>query len=295
VSKRFFELVNELPRDNLTVKSLQALDFIIPGEWINRVGFDNTVRAVTGETDKTLMEEIGKRAVELFEDKKLGYQKALWLYQTIDKTDSLLATTALANKVGEKISLLGFLNKITPNSDKLQSIDFGLKLLTEIVAFSQINGIPRDNIGDFVASLSDYANESKMRLTALVCFDGLIPLGPDFLQKIEAGLKETSPEDLAKNPKFNQINDEIPGGDSSSKLEFIISSFDAVKGWISNFVDDHSLSREQILNNIKGFVDFSEDNLDYLAAFLDMSTNYYEHTGIQSIARSLIEKAMQER
>jgi hypothetical protein len=34
---------------------------------------------------------------------------------------------------------------------------------------------------------------------------------------------------------------------------------------------------------MKGIIDFTEDNLDYLAAFLDMSTNYMTHTGVQPV------------
>jgi len=93
----------------------------------------------------------------------------------------LPCAAALANKVGEKI---GFwvLNRITPKADKAQTIDLSLKLVTELVAFCQIN-IPGDSIGDFVASLADYSGESLMRMVALVCVDGLIPLGPDFILK----------------------------------------------------------------------------------------------------------------
>jgi hypothetical protein len=32
----------------------------------------------------------------------------MWLYQTVDKTDYALGAAALANKVGEKIPLMGF-------------------------------------------------------------------------------------------------------------------------------------------------------------------------------------------
>jgi hypothetical protein len=45
---------------------------------------------------------------------------------------------------------------------------------------------------------------------------------------------------------------------------------------------------------MRGVIDFSESKLDYLAAFLDISTNYMEHTGIQSVSRSLIERAVGE-
>ena len=47
MSQSIFKLVDELPKDNLTVKSLKALDFVIPGEWKNLVGFENTIRTVT--------------------------------------------------------------------------------------------------------------------------------------------------------------------------------------------------------------------------------------------------------
>jgi len=73
-----------------------------------------------------------------------------------------------------------------------------LKLVTELVAFCQINGIPGDSIGDFVASLADYSGESLMRMVALVCVDGLIPLGPDFILKVQSTLNQTSPQDLEK-------------------------------------------------------------------------------------------------
>ncbi len=103
---------------------------------------------------------------------------------TVDGTDKALGAAALANKVGESVSFLGFLDKLTPKPDKAQTIDLCLKLLAEVVGFCQINGIPGDSIGDFVAALGEYGKESMIRMAGLVCVDGLIPLGPDFIQKI---------------------------------------------------------------------------------------------------------------
>ncbi len=90
MSKTVFQLVDELPTDNLTVKALRALDFVVPGQWDNLVGFENTIRTVTGETDEELIQQIGDRAIYLYNDKSQGYQRALWLYQTIDSTDKAL-------------------------------------------------------------------------------------------------------------------------------------------------------------------------------------------------------------
>jgi len=294
VSKPIYEIVDNLPTKNMTISALKSLDFVVPGEWENLVGFENTIRAITGEDDEEVIQEIGDRAVYLFNDRSQGYQRALWIYQTIDSTGTALGTAALANKVGEKIPLLGFLNRLTPKADKAQTIDLSIKVVGELIGFCQINGLPGDSIGDFVAALGDYGGASIMRMAALVCFDGLIPLGPDFIMGVQSTLERLTPNELEHSGSFKGIQDAIPGDDSQSKLSFIGESFESVKGWMSDFVTDRGVTPEQIANNLQSFIEFSDDKLDYLAAFLDMSTNYYEHTGIQSLARSLIERAAGE-
>lgn len=294
MSKSIVELVDQLPTGGLTISMLKSLDFVAPGEWQNTVGFVNTIKTVTGEDDEDLIQQIGERAIYLFNDKSQGYQTALWLYQTVDGTDKALGAAALANKIGEKIPLLGFLNSITPKPDKAQTIDLTLKLVAELVAFCQINGIPGDSIGDFVASLGEYSGESLIRMVALVCVDGLIPLGPDFISKAISGLNQTNPQELEKNSTFQNIKDVIPGNNAGSKLNFIGESFDSVKGWMSGIVSTNNLTPQKVVHNLQSFVDIADDKLDYLAAFLDVATNYYEHTGTQTLARRLIERAVAE-
>jgi len=294
VSKPIFEMVDELPTSNMTTFALRSLDWVVPGQWENLVGFDNTIRTVTGETDESLIQQIGERAVYLYNDKSQGYQRAMWLYQTVDNADRALGAAALANKVGDSIPLLGLLNRVTPKANKAQTIDLCLKLVVELVAFCQINGIPGDSIGDFVASLADYSGESLMRMAALVCIDGLIPLGPDFINNALSSIDSTNPSELEQNGTYQRIKDSIPGDSPGGKLGFITQSFDSVKGWMSGFVSDRGLTPEKVVSNMRSFVDISNDKLDYLGAFLDMSTNYYEHTGTQTLARRLIERAVAE-
>lgn len=295
MSKSIFELVDSLPTNNLTTMMLRSLDSIVPGQWENIVGFENTIRQVTGETDEEMIQQIGDRAVWLYNDKSQGYHRAMWLYQTVDSADRALGTAALANKVGDKIPLVGgLLSKVTPNPDKAQALDLSIKLVVELVAFCQINGIPGDSIGDFVASLADYSGESLMRMAALICVDGLIPLGPDFLLKAQSILSGTSPQELESNPTFSSVRELIPGGNSRGQLDFIGNSFDSVKGWIANFVSERNLTPQKVMGNLQRFLEFSDNKLDYVAAFLDMSTNYYEHTGTQTLARRLIERAIDE-
>ncbi len=294
MSKSIFELVDQLPTSGLTISMLNALDFIAPGEWQNTVGFVNTIKTVTGEDDESLIQAIGERAIYLFNDKSQGYQTALWLYQTVDGTDKALGAAALANKVGESIPLLGFLNSLTPKADKAQTIDLTLKVVAELVAFCQINGIPGNSIGDFVGSLREYSGESMIRMAALICVDGIIPLGPDFIQKSLTMMSQMNPEDLDQNSTFTAISNLIPGSSTGRKLDFIGQSLDSVKGWMNGIVSANALTAQKVVGNFQGFLEFSDDKLDYVAAFLDVSTNYYEHTGTQTLGRRLIERAVAE-
>jgi hypothetical protein len=294
MSKPIFELVDELPTGGVTIMALRSLDFVVPGQWQNLVGFDNTIKAVTGESDPALIQQIGERAVQLFNDKSQGYQNALWLYNTVDSASGALGAAAMANKVGQDISFLGFLKNLTPKPEKAQSIDLSVKLVVEVVAFCQINGIPGDSIGDFLAALGDYGGESLMRMAALVCFDGLVPLGPDFALKGLSTLQGMSPKDLEENTTFKGVKDLIPGGNSAGQLSFVTQSMDSVKGWMTDFVGSRGLTPEMVVDNLTKFVEVSKDKLDYLGAFLDMTTDYYTHTGTQTLARRLIERAVAE-
>ncbi|MEO0407040.1 MAG: hypothetical protein AAF289_06790 [Cyanobacteria bacterium P01_A01_bin.135] len=293
MSKPIYELVDGLPKGGLTVTALKSIDFLVPGKWDNLVGFDNTIRAVTGETDEAFVRQIGERAVALFNDKSQGYQRALWLYDTVDSASGLLGTAALANRVGQD-TFLSFLKRFTPKPEKAQSIDLCVKLVAELVAFCQINGIPGDSIGEFAASLQDYGGESLMRMAALVSFDGLVPLGPTFADQALSTLRNITPSELERNSTFKGIRDLIPGRSSAEQLDFIKRSTDSTEGWMKNFVAQKNITQKGILDRLQGFIEFSEDKVDYIGALLDMNVKYYRHTGIQTLTRRLVERAVAE-
>jgi hypothetical protein len=289
-----FKLVDSLPENNLTTKSLHALDFVAPGQWRNLVGFENTIKVITGEADQALIQKIGERAIALYNDRSQGYQRAVWLYQTAESTSNALGSAALANKVGERFHILSLLSKVTPKADKAQSIDFSVKLVVELVAFCMRNGLPGDSLGDFVKSLTHYKDEALIRMAALICFDGLLPLGPDYLSKLIDMLGQSGPAQLEENPTYKRVHSLLPGGVTKDKLGFIQKSMGSVQSWMASFTTGHNLTPATIVANLKTFLDVTDDRLDYVAAFLDLTTNYYEHTGIQSVARSLIERAVNE-
>lgn len=288
------DLVNDLSTSGPTVLSLKALDFIVPGEWNNLTNFDEMLRVVTEEEDEEFLESVKNRAIELYNDESEGYQSAIRIYSRIDTSDKALGSAAFADKLSQRFSLLSFLDYLTPKADTTQTIDLTLKVIAELLTFTKLNGIPGDSIGDFVGALGDYTGEAKMRMVALLCFDGLIPLGPDFISSTMGALDGLTSSELENNDTFSSISEYVPGEDSESKLGLIREGFAATQDWMSNFVAKHDLSADKVVSSLKNYVDVSDDKLDYLAAFLDMFTNYFRHTGTQTTAIRLIERAVNE-
>ncbi|MEZ4529234.1 MAG: hypothetical protein R2941_25270 [Desulfobacterales bacterium] len=288
------DLISGLSSSGITVLSLKSLDFIVPGGWNNYTNFDEMLRALTRETDDAFLQSVKKRAIDLYNDKSQGYQTAMKIYSRVDTADKALGAAALTDKLSEKISLLSFMKYLTPKADTAQAIDLVLKMISELLAFTKINGIPGDSFTDFLAALKDYSGESKIRMAALLCFDGLIPLGPDFVRRGMDILGGLRPSELSKNKTFSAISEYIPGANADSKLSFIRTGFDAVKDWMSGFISQNNLSANKVVSNLKQYVDVSDDKLDYLAAFVDVFTNYFEHTGTQTLAVRLIERAVNE-
>lgn len=293
-TKNVVQAMDTLPAENVTVMALKALDFVVPGQWQNTTGFHNMIRTVTNEQDPARILRIQDAALRLYNEPAQGYQRTLWLYQTVDKMDQAVAAAVMAQKAGEAIPFLSFLAKLTPKADTSQAIDLALKLVVEAVAYLQLTGKAPTNVGEFVSSLQTYAGESAMRLAALVCMDGLIPLGPDFLTGTQTLLGKISVGELTNNPMFQRIGAVIPGASAGDKLGFVGESFSAAQGWINQFVVSRGLNQQMALGSLKKYVAIADDKLDYVSAFLDATTNYYEHTGTQTLARRLIERAAQE-
>lgn len=294
MARPFYKVVDDLPRYGLTPSLLAALDWVVPGEYKNITSFDDMITSVTGSTDQALQQRVGERAIHLFNDPKQGYQRALWLYQTIDSTQGLAGFAAFVSKIAENISFLSFLNRVVPKSDTTQAVDLGLKLVAEIVAFCSLNGLPGDSVGDFVESLSDYRHESLMRMGALVCVDGVLPLGPDFISKSMSLIGAKGTAGLTENERYRQIAGMIPGDGAKEQLGFMMKGLESVGDWTKGFVSQHAITVEKVAGSLKNASDKWEGSLDWVAAAIDMTTDYYEHTGIQTVARQSITRAMAE-
>ncbi|MBV5261779.1 FHA domain-containing protein [Synechococcus moorigangaii CMS01] len=288
-------LVDKLPANNVTTKVLTALDLLFPGEWVNFQGFDDAIRQITKETDPDRLQQIRDKAIALYDDPKNGYQSAVFLYQTVDRADTALGTAALADKIGEKIGLLGFLSKLTPKADTSQTIDLVLKISVEVLAYCKMNGMPKADPKALVQALQEnYKGAALVRMGTLVCIDGLLPLGPDFLNKVHNIIGQVDQKEVQQNTGYTVLGSALPGENTSSKLGFLSENFEAVRGWMESWVTKTGVSRSGVFGQLGRFIEFADDNLDLVAAFLDQTTNYFTHTGIQSVATHVIQRAYGE-
>lgn len=292
--EQIHEILQELPESNMTTRLLGALDYIVPGEWQNVTNFEAMIKHVTGEEDEGLIQRVGERAIMLYKDPDQGYQRAVQIFRTIDDTGGLAGMAAMARKIGEGSEFLSFLADVTPKADTTQAVDAGMKLVAELAAFCYCNGIPGDSFGDFASSLASYEKEDAMRLSAWIVCDCMIPLGPDFLTRIVDLLQELSDYELGENSRFAKIMAYLPGSGVAEKRDLFRNNLDAASSAISGFVEQKGIEREGALARIKDYLGVADDKLDYLAAGVDMATNYFEHTGVQTVARRVISRAYGE-
>ncbi|WP_159783052.1 hypothetical protein [Sodalinema gerasimenkoae] len=66
MSKSIKKRVDDLPTRNLTTFSLNALDNIVPGKWENLVGWDNTIKTITRESDPAILDLVSRRDCACF-------------------------------------------------------------------------------------------------------------------------------------------------------------------------------------------------------------------------------------
>ena len=48
----------------------------------------------------------------------------------------------------------------------------------------------------------------------------------------------------------------------------------------------------QVIEKLSSVVSVTEETLDYVAAGLDASTDYFSHTGTQTVARELVKRSL---
>ena len=193
-----------------------------------------------------------------------------------------------------RLPLLRFLKRLTPKSDTAQSVDLVMKLGAEAVAFGVLHGIPREGVVDFGRRLKGYGGENLLRIGSVLAIDGALPLGNEFWDVARDQLAGSKVTAFRRNPVYRKIKDLLPGRTESARLDALRELYSSSTDWIANFATSRHLSREGVLGRVSRFVSLSDSKLDYVSAFIDASTNYFAHTGTQTVARQLIEEAIAE-
>lgn len=285
------QVLSELPQRSITVLVLKGLDFVVPGQWDNPRDVEAMVRLETGETRMGRLQAIANHVDQVYADPKRGLQRATWFYRTADSSDRALALAAMAHMMGERVSLLSLLSKVTPRPDLAQSIDLGLKLAAEALAYLSMHGLPNEGLSEFTRALPSYGAEARLRMAALVALDGVLPLGPDFVEKVMGLLGRASGGDLEGNSTYRRLGGDLPGGDAGGRLGFVRNVFGGVAGWLDDFRREHDLTPDRVLGSIRRFVDVSDERMDLAAAVLDTTTEPFRHTGLQTVARHAVKIA----
>ncbi|MBX3226805.1 MAG: hypothetical protein KIT84_38700 [Labilithrix sp.] len=293
MSDSIHTLLQALPETSLTTRVLGVLDYLAPGEWQNVTSFEKMVESVTGETDPEVVQAVGVKALQLWFDESTGYQRAATIFKLVDSESTMAGAASLASLAGQRFELLSFLKDITPKPDTVQAIDAGVKLAAELAAFCSMNGLPGDSVGDFVSSLLNASKEDAMRFSAWIALDVVLPLGPDGVSKVISAVQGITEGELANNRVFRTIASYLPG-DIGNKKQLVTSTLDGAKSAIDAKIQNNAISQDGILAKVREYVDVADDKLDLVAAALDVSNNYYEHTGIQTVARRLVTRAYGE-
>ncbi len=286
-----------LPTDGLTVTALKTLDAVVPGEWSNVTRFDQMVAEICGDAPPKLTAQVVLYAKRLEKTEGARLAQAVQIYQLVDTVDKLAAGAAVASKVTGMFGSLSFLQKFTPKPETTQALDAGLKLIAELLAFGRIHGMPTtspDDIARFTGALTDYARYDLMRIAAWVVFDGVLPLGPGFVSTIIGTWKGLASDALTSNGVFQQLASQLPGESTADKQAFIVETLDTTGDWVSRFVAEKGITQENTLDRLRGVLSITAGGMDYVAAAIDASTDYFSHTGTQTVARALARMAYDE-
>jgi hypothetical protein len=294
MSRTVLERLERLPKRNLTVLALKGISTLVPGEWQNVTSADALIAEVLGSDDPQLIAQVRTRADVLSRARHEGYTRALSLYDAVNRSQRAGGGLRLAANLGAAVPLIKGLANLTPSTDTLQAADLALKVSAELLAFTQVNGLPGDSFGDFTASLASYAGEARVRMVALLCFDALLPLGDQALHRLNDLLGQVGSGELRQLPGYRAMAPLIPGRGEQAHLSFLRRGVDAWVDWAGGLVGTLGLSGQRAVQSLEGTLGPWQGRFEQLATFLDAFTDTYQHTGTQAVARRLVERAAAE-
>jgi hypothetical protein len=288
------ERLDHLPRRNLTVLALKGIGSLVPGGWQNLTSADALIAEVMGTDDPQLISQVRQRADTLSRARHEGYGRALSLYDAVNRSQKAAGGLRVLANIGGALPLVKNLTNLTPTSDSLQAVDLSLKVAAEMLAFTQVNGLPGDSFTDFAAALNEYGGEARVRMAALVCFDALLPLGDQALERLDGLLGSVGRGELKQLPTYGAMASLIPGRGDEAHLNFLRQGVNHWLGWAGGFVQGLGLTGQKAVKALESTIGPWQGGFEQLATFLDAFTDTYQHTGVQAVARRLVERAAAE-
>jgi len=294
MSTTVLERLERLPHRNLTVLALRGISTLVPGGWTNITSAEELIHDVLGSTDPELTRQVRERADELSRARHEGYARALSLYDAVNRSQKAAGGLRVLANVAGALPLVKRLTLFTPANETLQAADLSLKVAAEMLAFTQVNGLPGDSFADFGASLAEYTSEARVRMAALVCFDAFLPLGDQALQRLDGLLGRVASHELRQLPAYVGMAGLIPGRGDQAHLSFLRRSVDQWVGWADGFSSQLGLTAQRSVRALETTIGPWHGGFEQLAIFLDAFTDTYAHTGVQAVARRLVERAAAE-
>lgn len=289
------QALEALPTTGLTVEALNVLDKVVPGEWSNVTRFDAMVAEVCGpDAPAKLVAQVRQTALAIENRDAARYSQALQIYQLVDRMDQAAGAVAALSKVSDLFGGFGVLDQFTPKPATTQAVDAGLKLIAELLAFGRLHGLPKmdaDGLARFTGALADYGRYDLIRIAAWVVFDGVLPLGPDFVSDITSTWRGLATSALKSNGVFEALAGQLPGDTVAEKQGFVIQTLDTTGDWVNRFVADKGITQSGVMAQIDQVMSLSSGGMDVVAAAIDASTSYTAHTGTQTVARALARAA----
>jgi hypothetical protein len=294
MSATVLERLERLPRRNLTVLALRGISTLVPGGWQNQTSPEALISDVLGSDDLDLVQQVRARADELSRARHEGYRRALSLYDAVNRSQKAAGGLRVLANVAGALPLVKRLAVLTPASQTLQAVDLSLKVAAEMLAFTQVNGLPGDSFAAFGDSLREYSGEARVRMAALVCFDALLPLGDNALHRLDGLLGQVGSRELHQLPSYAGMASLLPGRGDAAHLSFMRRGVDQWLGWADGFVGELGLSGQRAVRALETTIGPWHGGMEQLATFLDAFTDTYSHTGVQAVARRLVERAAAE-
>ena len=294
MSATVLERLERLPRRNLTVLALRGISSLVPGGWQNQTSAEELISDVLGSDDPELVQQVRARADQLSRARHEGYRRALSLYDAVNRSQKAAGGLRVLANVAGALPLVKRLAVLTPASQTLQAVDLSLKVAAEMLAFTQVNGLPGDSFAAFGDSLREYSGEARVRMAALVCFDALLPLGDNALHRLDDLLGQVGSRELHQLPSYAGMASLLPGRGDAAHLSFVRRGVDQWLGWADGFVGDLGLSGQRAVRALESTIGPWHGGMEQLATFLDAFTDTYSHTGVQAVARRLVERAAAE-